>query len=318
MDIHIFQDIFDGLNQAITQVLAGGITNVIELFTPLIMAIFGSYVMLILFSYMRGHGGEGGEPIMDFFFRMVGWGMILSMGANATYYSSTIAPFVMDLGSTLSQAISSNHVSKSGNGMDELIQSYIDFAINTYKNASGIKSTLFSIFIIAMTSVTGIVFTAICAANIVLAQVALGITVVVGPIMFYLALFPACRSFLHKWTAQCANYALLTVVVNVGATLLLTFINAHMPSQGADIGLTSALLIFFMNIVFIYVAKLMPDIAQGLAGGIGISARMGDKAHSAAMNYGGNVMNNMGGALKEAYRGIKESMGSSGNNIKPG
>jgi type IV secretion system protein VirB6 len=106
-------------------------------------------------------------------------------------------------------------------------------------------------------------------AYIILAKLALGILVAIGPFFIAAALFPASRELFKNWTAQCLNYAFLVMLFSFAAQIEIAMVNGLVPQ---DMSLSA---LFQMNLVcavFILVSLNLPSLASALAGGIGISS----------------------------------------------
>ena len=102
MPIKPFQEIYEFFDTAVVAVIQNGTTNMIALISPLVAAGFGLYVLLIVASYMRG---ENDDPIQDFLFRMLGWGLVITLGLNATMYTDHVVPFINGLGEDLAGTV---------------------------------------------------------------------------------------------------------------------------------------------------------------------------------------------------------------------
>ena len=128
-----FQELYTFFDTSVISVLQNGTTNMIALISPLFAAGFGVYVMLIAFSYMRG---ENDEYILDFFYRMIGWGVVISLGLNASMYTEHVVPFINGLGEDLAGTVGTTF--NSASALDVMVNKFLDAFINLYNGSTSI------------------------------------------------------------------------------------------------------------------------------------------------------------------------------------
>ena len=118
---------------------------------------------------------------------------------------------------------------------------------------------------------------------IALSSIALAVLLALGPLFIGLLFFDATRRFFSAWIAQLANYALITLLTVMVATLLLHVVQsyaAQTAARGSAILTVDALnMMLIAVLVFLVLRQVMP-IASGLAGGLalhsfGIASRSG-------------------------------------------
>jgi type IV secretion system protein VirB6 len=264
MPITPFTKLYTFFDNAVNNVIVSGTTNMIALISPLLAVCFSIYVMLILFSYWKG---DTDEPIMDFLSRLVGWGAILTFGLNIDMYKLYVTPLVTGLGEDLGGTVSGT--ANSAAALDQMANAFLDAFIRLFRDASGVEETLFAMLAIASVGLFGGLFMVVAIAYIILAKLALGILVAIGPFFIAAALFPASRELFKNWTAQCLNYAFLVMLFSFAAQIEIAMVNGLVPQ---DMSLSA---LFQMNLVcavFILVSLNLPSLASALAGGIGISS----------------------------------------------
>jgi type IV secretion system protein VirB6 len=110
---------------------------------------------------------------------------------------------------------------------------------------------------------------------IALSAIALAVLLALGPLFVTLLLFDATRRFFEAWTAQLANYALITVLTVLVAALLLQIVEsyaAQTAARGAAIVTVDALnMVLIAVLVFLLLRQVMP-ISAALAGGIALTS----------------------------------------------
>lgn len=265
MAITPFTYVFNYFDTAVTAVLVNGTANMIALITPLVTTAFGLYVLLIVYSYMRGNA-DIIDDMEDWFYRMIGWAAIITFGMNISSYQLYVAPFITGLGDDLA-TIAGPGVDAPV-ALDAMANSFIDSFIAMYTAADGIKQSLFALMAIVCVAVFGGCFMAIAIAYIILAKVALGILVAIGPLFIAAALFPATRDLFKNWTAQVLNYSFLVLLFSFGAKVEIALMTTQIPT---GLTLSSVFNISLLSFVMIFVSLNFPAIAAALAGGIGIS-----------------------------------------------
>lgn len=265
MAIAPFSALYTFFDAAVISVITNGTANMITLISPLMAAGFGIYMMLILSSYWREE--TLAEPILDFFFRMIGWAAVITFGLNIAIYQLYVVPFVNGLGDDLAGVVGNKY--NSAAALDTMLGSFITAFTQLFNNASGIEETAFAIFAIGSMSILGGIFMVIAISYIILAKLALGILIAIGPLFISAALFPATREFFRNWTAQCLNYAFLVMLFSFTAQIEIAMISGLVPT---DLSLSA---LFMMNLscgVLIFVSLNLPSLASALAGGVGISS----------------------------------------------
>lgn len=107
-----------------------------------------------------------------------------------------------------------------------------------------------------------------------LSSVSLSVLLALGPLFIALLLFEATRRFFEAWLAQLANYALITILTVMVATLLLHLVASYAQQTaalGAGITIDDSLnLLLAIGLVILFMRQIMP-IAGGLAGGVTLS-----------------------------------------------
>jgi type IV secretion system protein VirB6 len=108
-----------------------------------------------------------------------------------------------------------------------------------------------------------------------LSSIALAVLLALGPLFIASLFFDTTKRFFSAWIAQLTNYALITVLTVMVATLLLQIVQSY-ATQTAALG--SAIftvdvlhMLLIAVLVFLVLRQVMP-IAAGLAGGISLNS----------------------------------------------
>jgi len=109
---------------------------------------------------------------------------------------------------------------------------------------------------------------------IALSHVALAVLLALGPFFIPMLLFETTKRLFDAWLAQLANYALITLLTVMAATLLLQIVKTYADQTatlGSAIVTVDALnMVLVAVLVFLFMRQVMP-IAASLAGGAAFS-----------------------------------------------
>lgn len=129
-----------------------------------------------------------------------------------------------------------------------------------------------SVGTISLFAVAGVVATG--ALFLVIAKVAIAILVALGPLFILALLWQPTARFFELWAGQVLNYSLTIVLFSVVFTLIMQLFGGYMAQADLDgvqsVGYT-LLGMAIIAIVSVGILLQLPNIASGLAGGIGIS-----------------------------------------------
>lgn len=299
VSVNLFTSMTNTFDQNVLSTISSGSTRMISLISPLMAVCFSIYVLLICWGYWQGRHDD---PIDDFFKRMALWAVILTCGMNIQFYSDYVVPFVNGLGEQIAGALtnSGNPVS----GLDDLLNAYINAAINIYQQASGLR-VIAAIWTIALMIIFGGPFMSIAVAYIILAKFALGLLLALGPLFISAGLFPPSRQFFWNWVGQCMNYILLVALFAAACSLEVNFAMGIVPANG-PVSIPQLIELDIMGIAFWVISLNLPGLASSLAGGVGISTMVGKfstvgRIASALGKAGGSGgRGGVGGSLSEA------------------
>jgi type IV secretion system protein VirB6 len=110
---------------------------------------------------------------------------------------------------------------------------------------------------------------------IALSSIASAVLLAIGPLFIAMLLFERTRRFFDAWVAQLINYALISILTVLMASLMLHVVAsyaAQTAARGAALLTVDALDMLLMAVlVFLLLRQVMP-IASALAGGLGLSS----------------------------------------------
>jgi type IV secretion system protein VirB6 len=110
---------------------------------------------------------------------------------------------------------------------------------------------------------------------IALSSIALSVLLALGPLFFAALFFDCTRRLFEAWIAQLTNYALITILTVMVATLLLQIVASYASqtvARGAGLATVDSLnMVLVSVIVFLVMRQVMP-IASGLASGVSLNS----------------------------------------------
>ncbi|ECZ2303225.1 type IV secretion system protein [Salmonella enterica subsp. enterica serovar Montevideo] len=215
-------------------------------------------------------------PVADFLTRSLRIGIIVSIALAGGLYQSQIADAIMATPDALAQAITGNPTGISAaNIIDNAAEEGGQYVNKAYEKAGFFSSegiTYTVIGTISLFAVAGVVATG--ALFLVIAKVAIAILVSLGPLFILALLWQPTARFFELWAGQVLNYALTIVLFSVVFTLIMQLFGRYMAQADLDgvqsVGYT-LLGMAVVAIVSVGILLQLPNIASGLAGGIGIS-----------------------------------------------
>lgn len=129
-----------------------------------------------------------------------------------------------------------------------------------------------------------------------LADIMMGITAIVGPLVFALSLLPSCEGYIGKWVRGYITFLLYSPLATIYAYILLALL-----AVGLD---TSPLIFIVICIAYIMGATRVPNIAESLSGVVltGMAIGIAMAPVNATKNLASGGLSMAGGKLATAAR----------------
>lgn len=276
------------VNTLTSQALSSVAGDMITAITPFGAAAFGIYIILMMWSYMRG---AEADPVQDFLVKFFSWSLIIGYGLNAATYTSVILPIVTGLGNSFLSLIGGG---VSQTAMDSLAIGTIQIIQNGYEQASilsdsngfsGLALTIgmyvLLLFKVVLLVVGVIPFLVACTVTVIVANTGSQIVGAVAPLFFLALLFPATRQYFSAWLNTALSYALIPLfvavvaVLGMGVTIGILGIPAT-PSTTNTLVNVSLFRVFYAalaNLTFLFLLQQVTSLASSLSSG-GINAGM--------------------------------------------
>ena len=110
---------------------------------------------------------------------------------------------------------------------------------------------------------------------IALSSIALSVLLALGPLFFAALFFDGTKRLFDSWIAQLTNYALITILTVMVATLLLQIVASYASqtaARGSGVATVDSLnMVLVAVLVFLVMRQVMP-IASGLASGVSLNS----------------------------------------------
>jgi type IV secretion system protein VirB6 len=135
-----------------------------------------------------------------------------------------------------------------------------------------------------------------------LSQIAIAVLLALGPVFIVMLFFDSTKRFFEQWVGQLANYALITVLIALLASLLLGVVRSYSLSAagaGSSVQIAAAAQLGVVSVFIALLIRQVPTMAAGLAAGMALSTY---SAVSRTIDWG------LGAARKTGYEGMRGAM----------
>lgn len=279
---------FATFNTWLNGILAGYIGNntakIASLLQPAILTLATVYVMV--WGYLQ-LTGKVEEPFVAGLKRIILLSVVLGGALDLWLYNTVIVDTFFNAPGELAAGIIGAYDSVSI--IDQIIFSGGD-AASLLIQKGGIFNGDFSYYIAGFAIYLIVGLTAIYAMFLLaLSKIALSILLALGPLFIALLFFETTKRFFEAWIAQLANYAFVTILTVLVASLMMGIV-ASAAQQAADEGggiqIADAVRVCMAaGLTFLIMRQVMP-MAAGLASGLALSS-FGMVSAALAWGFGG-------------------------------
>jgi type IV secretion system protein VirB6 len=312
MDFHLFQALFQRMDQA-TATFATNISGqAITAATPVITA--ATTVMFIFYGWLMAQG-KIEDSIRDFMFKCFKIGLIVSIATTGGLYQSQIANAIQQTPNELAVALLPAQAGQTAgdaaaNLVDQAAGQGFQKASEAFQNSGvftkqGISYAAFGVIAVLSTAI----LTAVGGAFILLSKVALALLAGLGPLFIFALMFKATQRFFEVWCTQVLSYGLLVVMVSSVFGLMMQIFTTYMQGVTFDGGLNFGGTLggcVILAVVSVLIVIQIPSIAAGLAGGVGIGLW---NELRIAQNMASGTSNTVRGTMQAATRGAGRAIG---------
>jgi type IV secretion system protein VirB6 len=267
--VGFFQTFWGWLNAQLATYIGTNTAQVAQALEPAIVTLAVLYVMV--WGYLQ-LTGRIEEPFVAGVKRLVVLAVVLGAALHLWLYNSVLVDTFYRAPSELAAAVVGAQDPVAT--VDAIWEQGGAVADYLWNNGTGLLSVGYDIAAAVVWMLMGLlcVYTMFL---IALSGIALAVLLALGPLFLGLLLFDATRRFFEAWIAQLANYALITILTVLMATLLLQIVQSfaqQTAARGVAIQTVDALdMVLVAVLVFLLMRQVMP-IAAALAGGIALSS----------------------------------------------
>jgi len=273
-----FADVAKTLGADLGQNLLDKTGDFIGQVTPLFVACFSFYVLLIIWDY---YNSSLDVLAVDFLKKCCGWMLIIGLSlAPATYMK--LAHIIYGMPDEIAGIFAGGY-KVDASAMDaswKLLMDLLDKISELHDQHQWYEIAVHFGLVIKI----GLVIT-ICGALVVglsfafymVAKISLALVLMIGPVFLGCLLFPATRQYAINWIGQCLNHILtctmFVLLVKIQMAAFDKAINMAMSGGIADYAAAEVLppLFLLQTIIFLVVVFNIPSIASALTGGAAVS-----------------------------------------------
>ena len=273
-----FADVAKTLGADLGQNLLDKTGDFIGQVTPLFVACFSFYVLLVIWDY---YNSSLDVLAVDFLKKCCGWMLIIGLSlAPATYMK--LAHIIYRMPDEIAGIFAGGY-KVDASAMDaswKLLMDLLDKISELHDQHQWYEIAVHFGLVIKI----GLVIT-ICGALVVglsfafymVAKISLALVLMIGPVFLGCMLFPATRQYAINWIGQCLNHILtctmFVLLVKIQMAAFDKAINMAMSGGIADYAAAEVLppLFLLQTIIFLVVVFNIPSIASALTGGAAVS-----------------------------------------------
>lgn len=273
-----FADVAKTLGADLGQNLLDKTGDFIGQVTPLFVACFSFYVLLVIWDY---YNSSLDVLAVDFLKKCCGWMLIIGLSlAPATYMK--LAHIIYRMPDEIAGIFAGGY-KVDASAMDaswKLLMDLLDKISELHDQHQWYEIAVHFGLVIKI----GLVIT-ICGALVVglsfafymVAKISLALVLMIGPVFLGCLLFPATRHYAINWIGQCLNHILtctmFVLLVKIQMAAFDKAINMAMSGGIADYAAAEVLppLFLLQTIIFLVVVFNIPSIASALTGGAAVS-----------------------------------------------
>lgn len=258
------------LNSVLATYIGDNTARVAAILEPAIVTLGTLFVMVWGYLLLTG---QLQEPFVSGLKRIVMLTVVLGVSLHLWLYNAVLVDTVFNAPGELAAAVLG--ASDAVTIVDEIINSGADTAEMLLAKGGLLDGDLtFSLAGILVYVIVGItaVYTFFL---LMLSRIALSVLLALGPLFIALVLFESTKRFFESWLAQLANYAFVTILTVLVATLMLGLLRTaalQAAGSGGAIQIAQAARVCLAaGLTFLVMRQVMP-MAAGLASGLALSS----------------------------------------------
>ena len=270
---NVFQYMFDQIETPFLRSVNILVRALVEYASTPVQVALILYIILTGLLMMRGYAGEAFNTLLT---RIVVFTVVIWFATNGSVYTTYVQDFFLTV---LPNELTHVVANAGGNNPDIAANSFDTALKKAYEAGLKIWKTLgyWDIgeeIVIAIFWLAAIVACIACFAIWFLSHVALGLFIIIGPLMICLILFPPTKPIFERWIGamiscvilQVSTVILLTLMLQVEGAIIAKIFEYKGDNPFEQLGVLLAGICFFLfSAVIVY---QLPALATALAGGL--------------------------------------------------
>lgn len=263
----VFAQFFAWLQGQLAAYIGANVAAVAAAIEPAVVTMCWMYVMMWGYLHLRGLIQE---PVMEGFKRMVMIAVVLGVAIRLWLYNDVLVDTFVNGPAQLARAIlgAADPVSL----IDQIWfdGNRISQALLAQGSVTDISYYLAAVVVYALVGLTCVT----AAFLLALSSIATAILLALGPIFIVMLLFDATKRFFESWIGQLTNYAFITVLIALIASMLLSVVRAYSLSavnSGAGVTIAESARLCMVSVLIFLLVRQVPSIAASLSSGIALS-----------------------------------------------
>src|ERR1700722_12469197 len=294
-----FSQFSQWLDATLANYIANNTARIASLLQPAIVSLGALYVAVWGYLHLSG---KIEEPFVDGARRLLTLALILGVSLQLWLYNTVIVDTFFNAPNALAAGVIGAY--NGGGIVDQVFFDGSDDASLLLKKG-GILNGDFSCYLAGFAVYLIVGLTAIYTMFLLaLSKIALSILIALGPLFIGLLFFESTKRFMGAWVAQLANYAFVSVLTVLSATLMMQVVTAaatQAAAAGGSITIGNAAQVCIAAGLTFLIMKQVPAIAAGLASGVALSSF---GAVSSAVAWGVGRARSTGRSLGKFTRGL--------------
>jgi type IV secretion system protein VirB6 len=256
------------LNAILSSYIATNTARIATILEPAVVTLAVLYVMVWGYLHLMG---QIEEPFTAGIKRIIVLAVVLGASLNLWLYNQVIVDTFFTAPGELAAGIIGTYDPVSV--VDQIIFTGGDAAALLLQKGGILHGFSYDLAGVAVDLIVGVtaVYTIFL---LTLSRIALSVLLALGPLFLALLLFQSTKRFFEAWIAQLANYALITILTVLLASLMMTVVSKaaqQAVSTGGAISIAEAVrLCMAAGLTFLVMRQVMP-MAAGLASGLALS-----------------------------------------------
>jgi type IV secretion system protein VirB6 len=274
MAFHLYQDMFQIIDEALDGFVFEAVVNLVAVVAPLFTSLV--VIACAIWGYMIVYG-KADALVQEGFFKILRVTFILTLGLSVSYYMELIVTTSKGTGEFIASSLTGNPVDNIAISLDQMMERVFAVASHAWEKA-GILSGDFGMYIIALlVGIGGAIVITYMSFLILSSKILTAGILAIGPIFFVLLLFDSTKRWFENWLGYLVNAVLMLILAVLFGNLCLHIIEilfdkitANNPDTAT---LATAVILTIVFFTAFMVLSQVPSIAAGLGGGVSLATK---------------------------------------------